>query len=313
MLVNPLLTKLLTTIKTKEVRDLAWVIGSEPLISKAVETNQFEVIDGARCRQQLELHSDWLLSLAAAPEPLLAYLPSQSYFKLGHYFEALVGFWLTNSPSFESVERNIQINTTKRTLGEADVVLLPTNSDTFQHWELAVKYYLGTNNSTEWAAWIGPNPSDSLAIKMSTMTNRQLRLFDTVEGKAHLKANGIQSVSPHLFLKGYFFNALKSGKISAPKHGSKPNAAWWCAHGDAADYLKSEDKWVVLPKVWWLAPALFQADQLPLLNASEMLERLNQVGFSGKIESVMIAAVEREGEWYKETYRVMVVADRWPQ
>lgn len=281
-------------------------------MSKAIGGSTFNVLDDAWNQQQLQQHHDWLLALDKQPDALLSYLPEQRFFKLGHYFEALVGFWLTNSNSFEWVKRNIQINTTKRTLGEADLLLKPSGSNLIQHWELAVKYYLCSNGSAEWKTWIGPNPADSLADKMHTLSQRQLKLFETPEGKSYLKANDIKAVAPQLFLKGYFFNDLNTGKVCLPKNAGNSSLAWWCYRKDVGAYLQSNESWAILSKAWWLSPALFREEQLEVLTAQQMAARLNTPSHANFPETFMIASVEKEENSWKEMFRIMVVENIWP-
>ena len=110
----------------------------------------------------------WLTQLDNSPTPLLETIQRRPTRSVGHYFETLVRFFIEDGPHFELLAHNLQVHVDKRTLGAMDFVV----RDQFgavEHWEVAVKFYLGASEIPRWSSWIGPNQRDRLDIKLQRM------------------------------------------------------------------------------------------------------------------------------------------------
>jgi len=91
-------TAFIDTLHDPTVRDLAWVIGSPGLLDASHPAYHGRVVDDAWCGAQLQASATWLTALDLAPLPLHSYIAARPTRRLGHYFEALIKFWLTHRP-----------------------------------------------------------------------------------------------------------------------------------------------------------------------------------------------------------------------
>jgi hypothetical protein len=150
--------------KNQVVRDLAWSCFGPNLIDTFfphdIQSLELELTDERK--QQL-------LEMDQTPKPLIAHLSDLKSRRLGLYFEALWTFFLLHDAQLELIGHNIPIRSDERTLGELDVVYRDTDSGTYTHLELAVKFYLNTQTSvctTEPSDFLGPNCRDRLDKKL---------------------------------------------------------------------------------------------------------------------------------------------------
>ena len=74
---------------------------------------------------------------------LLKFLETKNIKRLGHYFEQLIFFWLQHSERFIILVKNTPLRSDKKkTLGEVDLIVQDQDTLNYEHWELAVKFYL---------------------------------------------------------------------------------------------------------------------------------------------------------------------------
>lgn len=117
------------------------------------------------------LTSDEVLKLAPLAESFLK-TTTRSH-KLGFYGEALLKAFLSCHYAHPMVADNVPIRLQSTTLGEIDFLFLNNKTQSYEHCEVAVKYYcLDTENLAEgelpalWR-WRGPKKIDSLQNKIS--------------------------------------------------------------------------------------------------------------------------------------------------
>lgn len=135
-----------TGLHTPAVRDLAWLMTSAPLLSRAAFGTQLadpfdETIFGHDARQRMHR---FLQRLDKAPQPLIEALASTDERRLGRYAERLLTVWLTQSDDIALTASGLPVRDMQaggRTLGECDA-LFRTALGSRQHWELAVKFFL---------------------------------------------------------------------------------------------------------------------------------------------------------------------------
>ncbi|CAK9035647.1 unnamed protein product, partial [Durusdinium trenchii] len=85
-----------TEFQQQVVRDLHWVMASPHLLQ---ESQSLSIWPDDRGRKLAERSRDWLLQLDSDPSPLHEWLLAQEDFhRIGHYFAALVEFWLRWCP-----------------------------------------------------------------------------------------------------------------------------------------------------------------------------------------------------------------------
>ncbi len=90
--------------------------------------------------------------------------------RLGFIYQTLWQRWLEQSPTFEVCESELQLIDNKKTLGEIDFIVKNRINNQFEHWEVAIKFYLLQSDY-----WYGPNAIDRLDKKFTHMLERQLQ------------------------------------------------------------------------------------------------------------------------------------------
>lgn len=150
----------------------------------------------------------WLYELDKNPERIQLRLASK---RLGHYYEALWGYFFQQDPSFHVVAEQLQIHSNGKTLGEFDFLLFDHSLQKHLHLEIAIKFYMYCPQSHSDTpqnpnCWLGPNSKDNLGKKQQHMQNQQQQLSQLPQAKKQLKALGIEQVTPVMSLKGFLFS-----------------------------------------------------------------------------------------------------------
>ncbi len=185
------------------VRDLAWALGSPPLMvcrsADAVwpDADHYERI-GRRA-------GDWLSALDDDPARLQQYLAAQKDRRLGHYFESLWAYWLKHGSGYEIVGQNVQIVIDGRTLGEMDFILFDPHRRCFMHWELAIKFFLGVGDTRHAGNWHGPGQRDRLDRKLGHLRHTQSVISRRPPVADWLRQQGIDIATARVILKGRLY------------------------------------------------------------------------------------------------------------
>jgi len=233
--------------KHKTVRDLAWCLYSERIVDNAL------AIEDSMLEQEYISFERHLIELDKNPKPLIDFLANKNTHRLGHYFEQLVFYWLEVSKRFEILTSNHPLRNTKGiTKGEVDLIVRDNRTDTIEHWELAVKFYLAFPGENE-PLFIGPNANDYLHLKLKKLVEHQCEILNTEEGIQLLKDLNIQEVKARLFVKGALYyhpkkNYSNSGSIN-PMH----NKGWWIYYKEAQEFLQDDCQFLLLHKKDWLS------------------------------------------------------------
>ena len=189
-------SEVLQKLENPHVRNLFWALASPNTLAE----EEFPQLFPDHLMQQLWMENeDFFYALDEAPHTLENYTERYSQGRLGHYFEALLRYFIEKSPSTESVLSNFQINEDKTTIGEIDLVF--DWNGTRYHWEIAIKYFAMINEGLTWREWIGPSGDDRLDIKLNHVFEHQIPLI------THPQVQRIvgENVQSYLFLKGKFF------------------------------------------------------------------------------------------------------------
>jgi uncharacterized protein len=299
------------TLHDPAVRDLAWVIGSPGLIDASHPAYLKRVVDDAWCTAQLQACTSWLTALDMAPLALHSFIAARPTRRLGHYFETLIKFWLTHKPDTQIIATNLQVQDELRTLGEYDFLFRDASADVC-HWEAAVKFYLQLEPRVEQRAFIGPGARDRLDLKLDRVFKHQLALGHTLAGQSALPP-GIKLDKTQAFIKGYlFYHASTINKISTPGVSAAHLNGWWVRHTlDKIPQASAESRWIILPRMRWLAPAR-EATDAELMSSATLGIRLDQ-HFSLSSDAVLVIEMARStsGAWH-ETTRGFVVCSSWP-
>ena len=91
----------------QQVRDLAWVMASPPLLSSNSAAYPGDKVGDEWCVRMFQQNLDWLDELDRQATPLIAWLYHYQSHLLGRYFEGLVSFWLNHLAQTHVVASNV--------------------------------------------------------------------------------------------------------------------------------------------------------------------------------------------------------------
>ena len=265
------------------VRDLAYVLACPNVLTKWLDVAPHQNIHTVSVhsanfwRQQFEAYQQRLEELDStnAYQALTRYLlkrPSPN--RLGFHFEGLLSFWLADGFArklhpYETLASNVQLYNGKQTTGELDLILYNHGENLVEHWELAIKFFMG---SAPFAAenWVGINSNDNLQRKMSHMQTKQFRtVWVNTEKHGQIKIDKRYGV-----IKGRFFLPIDRHHFSYPtwltptfpmhewcdKTDSKTLAAIDISTLRAAHYIE-----------WFSKRDFYDNRRLPLINSKNAI------------------------------------------
>lgn len=242
----------------QSVRDLAWSLGSPPLVSNLSGDTVWP--DQQWFSRLYDECLPWLKKLDKNPETLNELLAAQKDRRLGKYYETLWFFWLSHNPHYEIIENNLQIIIDGQTLGEMDFILLDKQTGRTLHWEVAVKFYLGIGDTSEMQNWHGPNLRDRLDIKVNHLWQRQSVISKQPQVRHWLQERGIHIDESRVILKGRLYypwpvNASWNDALNVvmPKQCSKNHLRSWWLNTEQFERLFSEkQRFMSLINIGWL-------------------------------------------------------------
>lgn len=300
------------------VRDLAWCCTSPPLLATLPESDAHIHVN-TNIRRDL----DWLAQLDRNPEPLLLHLAQVKSTRLGIYYESLWHYYWQQHPEAQLLAHNLPLQKPKndkdpgQTLGAFD--FLVKMNDQYWHIENAVKFYLGVAENSQapgrWQQWIGPNCKDRLDIKLEHLRQHQLPLSQhpLAQPLLHQLTGEDQVWHRALCLQGYlFYPALlpPATRISQPPASNPRHArgTWW----HLKDFLRETQQGysLALPRERWLSVA--QTADIHELLSGESLRQLVQHWAGEREQPLMLAALRKDGEIWREHARSIVVPNHWP-
>ena len=167
------------------VQQLAFCIASPNIINTIPETltiqHRFELHQDTFWIAQFSNYKDRLYQLDQDPTDLLSFMAKLKSTRLGLRFEYLLWFWLidTQTHGYTLLGHSIQKIDGARTLGELDFVLFNHKTQQTEHWEVALKYYLGEQDLAL-NHWFGLNRDDTLIKKLNHFTTQQFK-FESVD------------------------------------------------------------------------------------------------------------------------------------
>ncbi len=211
--------------KRPYVRDLAYALACPNVLTQWLDfapqenTHTVSVHSASFWRQQFEAYQQRLevLDTTTDYQELTRYLlkrPSPN--RLGFHFEGLISFWLEDGFArklhlYETIANNIQLFNGKQTTGELDLILYNHGENLVEHWELAIKFFMG---SAPFAPenWVGINSKDNLQRKMTHMQTKQ---FGTVwvDTEKHGQVNIDKRYG---VIKGRFFLPINTTNFTYP-------------------------------------------------------------------------------------------------
>lgn len=290
--------------KNRQLRDLAWAIGSAPLLQP--DDRQTRWLDHDWFQRRYDEYLPVLHALDRNPAKLLQWLEAARQRRLGSYFESLWGYWLKTNQRFRLLHANLPVREKGRTLGEFDLLVEDTQTGRQLHWELALKFYLGTRDTRQMENWWGPRQRDRLDLKFGHMQTHQCRLSRLPAARQTLEQHDIAVDEAWSVVKGRLFYPADPGVHPAPQNAAYRHlSGWWqtqAAFNEACP-AAAATRYSVLDKQQWLAPVVPQQLRFP--------DGDSRTGWHGKLPAdrpVMLAACA-DGV---ELSRGFVVPDEWP-
>jgi hypothetical protein len=278
------------------VRSLAWLLDAPDLLDPDAPQWQGKV---ATLGPMSPETSEWLSALDQSPAALHACLTTQPYTRLGRYAEKLMAFYFEQHHVL--VAHGLQVRDASGTIGEFDFLL--KYGDALLHWEFASKFYLLESQTGSESAdrFVGPNLADTLGLKVRKIMEQQLRLSQHPAAKAYLPQPVARAQA---LVKGWLFYHGNTPVQAATPGLSMPHCrGFW---SPLAEMEKVEGtRFLLLPRLSWLAPAKASADQG--LDKAAIIERLREHFFRDAMP-VLLAVLDEEGE---ETDRGFIVPDDW--
>lgn len=249
--------------------------------------------------------ADWLSELNQSPARLHAFLDIQPFTRLGRYAERLMAFYLEHRGSL--VAHGLQVRTEKgETVGEFDFLLNAHGA--LIHWEFATKLYLleasGRGEHADY--FVGPNLADTLGIKIRKIMERQLSLSCHPAAQRWLPR---EVAWAQALIKGWLFYPGTTPAPARPEGISKAHCrGFWraLAEFDAA----AADRFVLLPRLDWLAPARSAGDSV--VHGDALREEV-QACFSQATTPVLIARLNEVAGEFLEVDRGFIVPDDWSE
>ena len=261
------------------VRDLAYVLACPNVLTEWLDvvpyqnTHAIFVHSASFWQQQFEAYQQRLKELDTTNDyqALTRYLlkrPSPN--RLGFHFEGLLSFWLEDGfarklHSYETLANNVQLYNGKQTIGELDLILYNHEEKLTEHWELAIKFFMGAV-PFEPINWVGINSNDNLQRKMTHMQTKQFcSIWVDTEKQGHVKIDKRYGV-----IKGRFFLPMNIANFVYP-HWLTPSFPMheWCDTTDSPSFAKFDISVLRAAHYieWFSKRDFYDGRQLPLINS----------------------------------------------
>lgn len=254
-----------------DVRNLAWILAAPSLLKFLPEFNQpLTVLDDQFWQQQYQAYLPRLQQLEDNPLILEQFLAEHNNHRLGYYFEYLLLFWLQDNQyhCFELIKHRATLFKGKITIGELDYLVRNKITGEIEHWEVAIKFYLGYPPLTDAYHWLGANDNDSLGRKLHHLATKQFLADQYQDYKINKRC---------LLVKGRLFYPSTAKNLLARAHS--PTVS--CLSSDHLqgnwimyqDFINSPEaaqlQWRHVGKDEWLADQQ-PFKQLPLANSQHL-------------------------------------------
>ncbi|MDE1465008.1 DUF1853 family protein [Spartinivicinus poritis] len=296
-------------------RDLNWIANSPVLLDLHYLPTGYWLTSPLHQHAQFTVNQHDLKNLTER-------LASRKSHLLGIYYETLWYYLLAEKLGSKLCATNLQIKSSKGTLGEFDLIYRASSSDQLFHRELAVKYYLGLpchsqENVSPWSCWVGPGLKDRLDLKVNKLINKQGRLSQSIEGQTLLQERQLFPVTAEILLQGYLFYPF-AAHCPAPEHAYTNHlTGYWLTSSQLSEFIDHKqltDEFVVLAKHEWLSPFSNTTSTVQhRLFSSAALSHYATQHFttSAYPYPLLIASGSSNHQFWQETLRFFLVPDDW--
>ena len=173
-----------------------------------------------------------------------------------------------------ALANNLIVRSKTNTLGEFDLIV--RNENWTEHWEIAVKFFWESAIEKCWSLdW--SQSADTLARKLDSLQNRQIRLGKNPDAKRILQQRGIEIDRRRIIFKGRLFHPYKVFKMSRFEVPEDINPlhqkGWWLRWEELGHHEELRNSYFkLLEKEEWLAPFKF-TDTEELISFDELKNR----------------------------------------
>ena len=203
------------------VRQLAFAVASPNILSALPSEldiqHTFHFHPSQIWQQHFQTYLPRLKQLDQGPKELEDFMAQLKSTRLGLRFEMFMWFWLLDHHyhAYELLGHSIQIIDGARTTGELDFLIKNTETNQVEHWEVALKYYLGETDLSL-TTWYGLNRTDTLNRKLKHFTHKQFQFQQALDTDIQTR---------FAVLKGQLFLPLTNGftAVDALNQYSLPN------------------------------------------------------------------------------------------
>lgn len=181
----------------------------------------------------------------ADPHTARDHSPADKDQRLGRRFERLTHDVLHEQANLDVLACNIVLHDGTRTIGELDLITYDRQRDSYQHWEMTLKFYLGISTQH----WPGPNPIDNLHRKANRLFGHQFPLSASPLAQERLRALNIPRIDERIVLsRGTLFYPAQHN-ISTPEiaHPDHHKGRWW-----SLSQLPANTRWQPLSRNDWI-------------------------------------------------------------
>lgn len=236
------------------VRQLAFCVASPNLICHLPDeldlTHRFELHSNSVWCTHFQNYLSRLRFLDHHPHALETFLSQLKSTRLGLRFEYLMWFWLLDRDyhAYQLIGHSIQQYQAKNTLGELDFLIRNHDTNEVEHWEVALKYYLGEYNLSL-KYWYGLNRSDTLQRKLTHFTQKQFQFNHVLD---------LEIQQRYAVLKGQLYLASGS-QYSLPTWVNTARRLGTWGYQTHPDYYRLQrHEWICphlttssSPNLWW--------------------------------------------------------------
>ncbi|MBB3221795.1 DUF1853 family protein [Pseudoduganella umbonata] len=314
------------------VRALAWLLDAPGLLDPNAPYWQGSIATEGPAAPDVEA---WLAALEADPAPLDAALGGRFYSRLGLYAEKLMAFYYAQQGTLAA--HGLQVRTAhqggragRETVGEFDF-LLDEPGGGLRHIEFATKFYLLDSGAAtgDHDLLVGPNLGDTLGRKMRKIFEQQLVLAEHPSAREVLPR---PVTAAQALVKGWLFhpaagvagagNNEVSDEVSNEVSNAVPRipgiapdhcrGRWLTLAGLAGEGGHPDERFVVMPRLQWLAPLKARTADAPQPSSRGGLAAMLAEKFAADPSPAMVATVREEDGWLLEQARAFIVRDDWP-
>lgn len=297
-------------------RDLAWLIYSPSLLKT---TDDMSVISSEEYVDWFDASKEWIKSEDELAFYLQEKVNTPRQYKLGLYAEDLLLHFFETHPFYELLVHDLQIfqekikegakagNKEKLCIGAMDFVVRSKETAEVEHWEMAIKYYLQFQPSSDWIDFVGPSGKDSMQRKLSKMLGKQLPLSLRPETISRLEELGIPAPTKHRILsKGRFFQQWGTN-FEAPEGVDfhQPAGTWIRSKDFVQQFIFSQKRWKIRRHPSWIAPYI-TVDESELLRTEQVLEAPFE-----RERFLMLSEMVPCTKGWQEEHRWVLVVDDW--